>query len=96
MLTITPNFAQERALRLLRSEWKSHRTFMISSPTGSGKTALAAFITHGCNSHDMRVMFVVPYTILIEQTAARFIDYGFRWKISVLSGVIIRTMTLHD
>ncbi|HAT3624656.1 TPA: DEAD/DEAH box helicase [Morganella morganii] len=76
MLTITPNFAQERALRLLRSEWKSHRTFMISSPTGSGKTALAAFITHGCNSRDMRVMFVVPYTILIEQTAARFIDYG--------------------
>ncbi|NGE23916.1 DEAD/DEAH box helicase family protein, partial [Klebsiella pneumoniae] len=76
MLTITPNFAQERALRLLRSEWKSHRTFMISSPTGSGKTALAAFITHGCNSRNMRVMFVVPYTILIEQTAARFIDYG--------------------
>ncbi|MGT3216587.1 DEAD/DEAH box helicase family protein, partial [Yersinia enterocolitica] len=45
MLNITPNFAQERALNMLRSGWKDNRTFMVYSPTGSGKTGLSAFIT---------------------------------------------------
>ncbi|MDC9596486.1 DEAD/DEAH box helicase [Xenorhabdus anantnagensis] len=76
MLTITPNFAQERSLSLLRQNWKQHRTFMVYSPTGSGKTGLAAFITDGYISRDMRVMFCVPYTILVDQTAQRFIEYG--------------------
>ncbi|CCW31047.1 conserved hypothetical protein [Xenorhabdus nematophila F1] len=76
MLEITPNFAQERALNLLRQSWKQHRTFMVYSPTGSGKTGLAAFITDGYVSRDMRVMFCVPYTILVDQTAARFTEYG--------------------
>ncbi|MDE9558244.1 DEAD/DEAH box helicase family protein, partial [Xenorhabdus bovienii] len=67
MLTITPNFAQERALSLLRQDWKQYRTFMVYSPTGSGKTGLAAFITDGYISRKMRVMFCVPYTILVEQ-----------------------------
>lgn len=76
MLTITPNFAQERGLTMLRQAWKQNRTFMIYSPTGSGKTALAAFITDGHVQRGMRVMFLVPYTILIDQTASRFIEYG--------------------
>lgn len=46
-LTITPNFAQERALNMLRRDWKSHNTFMVYAPTGSGKTGLAAFIVAG-------------------------------------------------
>ncbi|MDC9591499.1 DEAD/DEAH box helicase [Xenorhabdus sp. XENO-10] len=76
MLNITPNFAQERALNMLRQDWKQHRTFMVYSPTGSGKTGLAAFVTDGYVSRGMRVMFCVPYTILVDQTATRFIDYG--------------------
>ncbi|MGJ0639435.1 DEAD/DEAH box helicase family protein [Xenorhabdus bovienii] len=76
MLKITPNFAQERALNMLRQNWKQHRTFMVYSPTGSGKTGLAAFITDGYVSRDMRVMFCVPYTILVDQTAAKFTEYG--------------------
>ncbi len=76
MLTITPNFAQERALSMLRQNWRQHRTFMVYSPTGSGKTGLAAFIADGYVSREMRVMFCVPYTILVDQTAARFIEYG--------------------
>ncbi|HII1671964.1 TPA: DEAD/DEAH box helicase family protein [Salmonella enterica] len=76
MLTITPNFAQERALNMLRRDWKSHNTFMVYAPTGSGKTGLAAFIVDGFVSRGMRVLFCAPYTILINQTAARFIEYG--------------------
>nr|ELR5039292.1 DEAD/DEAH box helicase [Providencia stuartii]ELR5082479.1 DEAD/DEAH box helicase [Providencia stuartii] len=76
MLNITPNFAQERGLAMLRQSWKQNRTFMIYSPTGSGKTGLAAFITNGYIKRNMRVMFCAPYTILIAQTAERFQQYG--------------------
>lgn len=76
MLTIKPNFAQERALGLLRSEWKSHGSFMVYAPTGSGKTGLAAFIIDGFVSRGMRVLFVAPYLTLVHQTATRLIQYG--------------------
>lgn len=76
MLNITPNFAQERALNMLRHSWKENNSFMVYAPTGSGKTGLAAFITDGFVGRGMRVMFVAPYTILITQTSDRFIEYG--------------------
>ncbi|HCF8375487.1 TPA: DEAD/DEAH box helicase [Klebsiella pneumoniae] len=76
MLNITPNFAQERGLNMLRRTWKAHDSFMVYAPTGSGKTGLAAFIAAGLVSRGMRVLFVAPYTILINQTAQRFTEYG--------------------
>ncbi len=39
MLNITPNFAQERGLNMLRRTWKAHDSFMVYAPTGSGKQA---------------------------------------------------------
>ena len=76
MLNIEPNFAQERALNSLRRGWKQNRTFMVYAPTGSGKTGLAAFITAGHICRGKRVIFIAPYTILVRQTAARFVEYG--------------------
>lgn len=76
MLTISPNFVQERALKMLRSEWKKYNSFLIYAPTGSGKTGISAFIIDGFVSKGMKVLFVVPLTILITQTAQRFISYG--------------------
>lgn len=76
MLRITPNFAQERALNMLRKDWKAYSTFMVYAPTGSGKTGLAAFIAAGFVSRGMRVMMVCPYTILVTQTSQRFSEYG--------------------
>lgn len=76
MLNITPNFAQERGLDMLRGAWKANRTFMVYSPTGSGKTGLAAFIADGHVSRGLRVMMVCPYLTLVRQTAERFIQYG--------------------
>lgn len=76
MLNITPNHAQINGLTELRQNWRKYRTFMVSSPTGSGKTGLAAFITDGFINNNMRVLFIAPYTVLIEQTMDRFIQYG--------------------
>ncbi|WP_227731138.1 DEAD/DEAH box helicase [Yersinia proxima] len=76
MLNITPNFAQERALNMLRRDWKSFNSFMVYAPTGSGKTGLAAFIADGFVSRGMRVLFVAPFTVLINQTSRRFVEYG--------------------
>ncbi|MGV7962014.1 DEAD/DEAH box helicase [Photorhabdus tasmaniensis] len=76
MLTITPNTTQSRALNMLRQNWKQYSTFIVYAPTGSGKTGLSAFITAGCVSRGMRVMFVAPYLTLVRQTATRFIQYG--------------------
>lgn len=75
-LTITPNFAQERALNMLRRDWKAYDSFMVYAPTGSGKTGLAAFIVAGFVNRGLRVMFCAPYQILITQTAKRFVEYG--------------------
>ncbi|ELP9164876.1 DEAD/DEAH box helicase [Salmonella enterica] len=80
MLNITPNLAQERGLQLLRWQWKNNRTFLMYSPTGSGKTGLAAFVVDGHVSRGLRVMFVAPYTILLNQTAERFTEYGLPWE----------------
>lgn len=76
MLNIKPNFAQERGLNMLRRTWKEYESFMVYSPTGSGKTGLAAFIADGFVSRGMRILFVAPFTILINQTAQRFTEYG--------------------
>lgn len=76
MLNITPNFAQERGLNMLRRNWKAYSSFMVYAPTGSGKTGLAAFITDGHVSRGKRVLFVAPYTVLLRQTARRFVSYG--------------------
>lgn len=76
MLNINPKTKQVTALNMLRHEWKKHRTFLLSASVGFGKTAIAAFIADGFLSHGMRVMFVAPYTVLLDQTATRFVEYG--------------------
>ncbi|WP_155271589.1 DEAD/DEAH box helicase, partial [Xenorhabdus bovienii] len=76
MLEITPNFAQERALNMLRQNWKNFNSFMVYAPTGAGKTGLSAFIIDGFVSKRMKVMMICPYLVLINQTAQRFIEYG--------------------
>lgn len=76
MLNIQPREKQIVALNMLRSAWKQNESFMVSAPVGFGKTAIAALITDGFVSRGMRVMFVAPYTVLLDQTATRFIQYG--------------------
>lgn len=67
---------QKNAVQLLRSEWRQNRTHLIYSPTGSGKTAIASYLTGAFAEKGKRVLFIAPYTILIEQTIQRFKQYG--------------------
>ncbi|HCR4155048.1 DEAD/DEAH box helicase [Morganella morganii] len=76
MLSITPKAKQVTALNMLRRNWNQHRTMLLSASVGFGKTAIAAFMTAGLVSHNQRVMFVAPYTVLLDQTASRFVEYG--------------------
>ena len=76
MLNIEPNHAQMIGLQRLRENWKSHKSFMVYAPVGSGKTGLAALMIDGMVAKGLKVLFVAPYTVLIEQTAKRFIEYG--------------------
>lgn len=76
MLNIQPREKQIVALNMLRSAWKKNNSFMLYAPVGFGKTAIAALITDGFVSRQMRVMFVAPYTVLLDQTATRFMEYG--------------------
>lgn len=67
---------QAEVLNELRRNWKTHRTHLVSANVGFGKTVIAAAITSGFYKNGLRVLFVAPYTTLVEQTAARFIEYG--------------------
>lgn len=67
---------QQRAVSQLRAEWKSKRTHLIYASVAFGKTALASYITQSFVDRGMRVMFIAPYTVLVEQTARRFYEYG--------------------
>lgn len=53
-----------------------HRRPMLSSPTGSGKTVLAAHIVAGAMAKHKRVAFCVPALSLVDQTFERFQENG--------------------
>ena len=67
---------QQKAVSLLRSKWKQHRTHLIYAPTGAGKTAIAAYLTRAMAEAGKRVLFIAPYVTLINQTIERFQQYG--------------------
>ena len=49
---------------------------MVQAPTGAGKTVLAASMVTGALAKGNRVLFVVPFLSLIEQTVAAFKAQG--------------------
>lgn len=53
-----------------------HRRPMVQAPTGAGKTVLASAIVEGALAKGNRVLFVVPFLDLIDQTFARFAEQG--------------------
>jgi DNA repair protein RadD len=63
---------QKLAEALLRESLRSgHRRPIIQSPTGSGKTVLAAAIVEKALAKGKRVIFTVPKLSLIDQTVER-------------------------
>lgn len=67
---------QQKAIQLLRSEWKDKRTHQVSAPVAFGKTATAAYLMGAMARKGIRTLFVAPYTVLVTQTAQRFVEYG--------------------
>jgi superfamily II DNA or RNA helicase len=70
---------QKLAEALLRESLRSgHRRPIIQSPTGSGKTVLAAAIVEKALAKGKRVIFTVPKLSLIDQTVERFNEEGIQ------------------
>jgi DNA repair protein RadD len=82
---------QQKAVSMLRSVWKENRTHQLSAPVAFGKTAFAAYLTGMMAKPDSKVLFVAPYTVLVEQTAQRFHEYGLP-----KAGIIWRDHPDHD
>jgi DNA repair protein RadD len=77
---------QKLAEAQLRESLRSgHRRPIIQSPTGSGKTVLAAAIVEKALAKGKRVIFTVPKLSLIDQTVERFNEEGIR-AIGVIQG----------
>jgi DNA repair protein RadD len=77
---------QARAEELLReSLLQGHKRPILQSPTGSGKTVLAAAIVEKALAKGKRVIFTVPKKSLIDQTVERFNEEGIK-AIGVVQG----------
>jgi DNA repair protein RadD len=70
---------QVEALEVLRkSVGQGVRRIVLSAPTGSGKTLLAAAIVDGAICKGNRMAFVVPSISLIDQTVEKLYEEGIR------------------
>ena len=68
---------QERTVPQIRQAVKDgHRRIVVQSPTGAGKTLLAAHLFANSISKGKRPMFAVPDITLVEQTLASFERVG--------------------
>ena len=68
---------QQKILNDLRESFKRGLTRpMLYASVAIGKTIISAHIVASALDKGKRVMFIVPYTTLINQTARSFIDQG--------------------
>jgi superfamily II DNA or RNA helicase len=77
---------QQRAIDELRQALGTgKRRPVVQSPTGSGKTVIAAAIVNMARGKDKRIIFAVPALSLIDQTVERFRQNGI-FEIGVMQG----------
>lgn len=62
--------------RLRQGIRDGHRSQLLCSPTGSGKTIIAAYLMSEANRKMSRVAFVVDRVNLVDQASAVLTDYG--------------------
>lgn len=67
---------QLAVVRLREALIAGYRRPIIQAPTGAGKTVLAAAIVDGALAKSKRVLFVVPFLSLVEQTVTAFAAQG--------------------
>ena len=77
---------QKDALASLKTSLAAgNRRPMVMAPTGFGKTLLAAAIVEGALAKGNRVLFVVPFLSLIDQTVDAFAEQGIH-SVGVIQG----------
>lgn len=78
MLSLPPMRAwQQRTVPLIRQAIREgHRRIVIQSPTGAGKTLLAAHLFAGSIAKGKRPLFTVPDITLVDQTLKSFERVG--------------------
>jgi len=68
---------QQQAIDNLKLSFrKGNNRPLLYAPTGAGKTVMAAHIANGALEKGKTVCFIVPFTVLINQTAKSFMDQG--------------------
>lgn len=77
MLNIELRPHQKQVISKLAEGIKAgHKNHLVYAPTGMGKTVIAAYVASKAIEQGKRVLFVAPYTTLVEQTYNRFMEYG--------------------
>lgn len=69
---------QENMVSRCREALRSYRRVLLVSPTGSGKTAIAAFMLGTAAQRGKRSWFVVPKREILLQSAIAFEDQGIQ------------------
>lgn len=70
------DYQLESVERLRQGIRDGHRSQLLCSPTGSGKTVMAAFLMDATARKGNRVAFIVDRVNLVDQTSAFLEDYG--------------------
>lgn len=78
---ITLRLYQADIVKRTRAALTQHKCVLITSPTGSGKTALATVMLGGAAKKNKRSFFICHRKELIEQTAAAFMKSGISYGI---------------
>ena len=70
------DFQAESSELLKQGLLAGHNRQILCSPTGSGKTVVAGFMTAEAVRKKSRVVFVVDRLTLVDQTSKRFLEFG--------------------
>ena len=63
----------------VRHALRGHKSVLMQSATGSGKTVMAAFMIQSAVSKGNRCVFIVPRNELLRQTAETFATFGIEF-----------------
>ncbi len=75
MREIAPFPDQMELINGVRSAMRSHKSILMQSATGTGKTVMASYMMQQAHSKGSRCMFVVPRRELLRQTAKTLDGY---------------------
>lgn len=67
---------QLKMINDVRIALRSHRSVLLQSPTGSGKTSISAYMTGEAVNRGRRTLFICHRTELVSQTGATFDKVG--------------------